>query len=144
MDRTNFTFVAFGSSPPQNVACTKFCSIRNLVQNQLADEIRGLLSTQRLLRSKLQKMADGFEMIRIDAAGTPGQHGSMNYASRNRQADYGSSGAHGQSATRSTPGTSARDVHIELQYDARCPQNVQVLGKGTWSGKDYSARSDQV
>lgn len=86
------------------------------------------------------------EIIRINAAGLPGNHGSSagDYKSFTSEAGIGSDGAPGESASRPSPGSSARDVQVRLYYNESSPATVQLAGEGPWSGKVYSVTRDQV
>lgn len=86
------------------------------------------------------------ETIRVDAAGTPGNHGSSSgdYISKTSEAGLASDGSHGESATRPSPGTSARDIQVRLYYNENDPAIVQVAGEGAWAGKAFAAARDQM
>ena len=84
-------------------------------------------------------------VIRVDAAATPGGNGSsrMDYASRPREAKIGHSGAHGKSARAPKDGSHGQDLHVKLLYDNASPRHVQVIGVGPGLvGQVHSAGSD--
>jgi hypothetical protein len=85
------------------------------------------------------------DIIRIPAAGTPGSNGSGpgDYPFRPLEAQYGSDGLYGQSATAPTSGTSAQNIQVRLGYVDTDPTIVQVAGEGVWTGKHWKVTRDQ-
>lgn len=87
------------------------------------------------------------QVIRVDAAGRSGMHGSSteDYIPHPPEARLGSNGLHGQSATSPTPGGRAQDVRVRLFYDENVSGAVRIAGEGgAWEGKLFSALQGQV